>query len=137
MPAILKFSGRRRRLSYFLTWLVLIAVVGTIHFVLGFVVGASNPADPEAGMAAVQAVGTLLSLPLAWPFYAVGAQRLHDMGYSGWFQLLTAIPLVNLILFLVMIFAPSQQAANKYGPVPTGPYAPAAAAAADAQFAGS
>lgn len=134
MPAILKFSGRRKRLSYFLTWLVLIAVVVAIYFVLGFVVGASNPGNPQAGMAVVEAVGSLLSLPLAWPFYAVGAQRLHDMGYSGWFQLLTLIPLVNLILFLVMIFAPSQQAANKYGPVPSGPYAPAAT---DAGFAGS
>jgi uncharacterized membrane protein YhaH (DUF805 family) len=134
VPAILKFSGRRKRLSYFLTWLVLIAVVFAVYFVLGFIAGASNPTNPEAGMAAVQGIGALFTLPLAWPFYAVGAQRLHDMGYSGWFQLLTLIPLVNLVLFLVMIFAPTQQADNKYGPVPSGPYAPAAA---DARFAGS
>ena len=134
MPAILKFSGRRKRLSYFMTWLVLLAIVLAIHFVLGAVAGASNPRNPDAGMAVAEAIAALLSLPLAWPFYAVGAQRLHDMGYSGWFQLLTLIPLVNLILFLVMIFAPTQQTANKYGPVPTGPYVPAPA---DARFAGS
>ncbi len=40
----------------------------------------------------------ILSLGLLIPQLAVGARRLHDIGKSGWLQLLMLVPIVNLIL---------------------------------------
>ena len=51
------------------------------------------------------------------PSLAVGSRRLHDTGRSGWFQLLSLIPLVGLIL--IYWFAISgDQGNNQYGPKP-------------------
>lgn len=50
-------------------------------------------------------------------------RRLNDMGFSGWFQLVSLIPLINIILYLVLIFAPGEKETNKWGsrPEPSGP----------------
>lgn len=38
------------------------------------------------------------------PNVSISVRRLHDMGYSGWFVFLSFIPLINIVVFLVMIF---------------------------------
>jgi uncharacterized membrane protein YhaH (DUF805 family) len=50
-------------------------------------------------------------------------RRLNDLGFSGWFQLVALIPLVNIILFLYLMFAPGEKETNKWGsrPLPSGP----------------
>jgi uncharacterized membrane protein YhaH (DUF805 family) len=50
-------------------------------------------------------------------------RRLNDLGFSGWFQLVALIPLVNIILFLCLMFAPGEKETNKWGsrPLPSGP----------------
>lgn len=57
-------------------------------------------------------------------------RRLHDVGWSGWFALLTLVPLVNLGLFIVLVFMPgkTQQITHDDRPSesvnPAGPAAP-------------
>ncbi len=48
------------------------------------------------------------------PVFSVGARRLHDIGKSGWWQLLilTVIGIIPLIILLVF---DSEQKDNKYG----------------------
>jgi uncharacterized membrane protein YhaH (DUF805 family) len=41
------------------------------------------------------------------PMLALGSRRLHDMGKSGWWQLLIAIPIFYLGLVFAMVFVPS------------------------------
>jgi hypothetical protein len=40
------------------------------------------------------------------------------MDQSGWLCLLLIVPLVNLVVALVLIFAPGTPTANKHGPAP-------------------
>ena len=42
-----------------------------------------------AGMFISETVGNLVSLALLLPGLAVGSRRLHDIGKSGWWQLIT------------------------------------------------
>jgi uncharacterized membrane protein YhaH (DUF805 family) len=44
----------------------------------------------------------------------VGARRLHDIGKSGWLQLLMIIPIVNLVLIYFYV-QPSQPESNPHG----------------------
>jgi uncharacterized membrane protein YhaH (DUF805 family) len=53
-------------------------------------------------------LGYLPFLALFIPSIAVGCRRMHDVGRSGWFQL---VPIYNLILALT----PSNPGTNKYG----------------------
>lgn len=41
-------------------------------------------------------------------------RRLHDKGQTGWLALLTLVPIVNLALFIYLLF-PASESANQYG----------------------
>jgi len=45
-------------------------------------------------------------------------QRLHDLNHSGWFVLLLAVPPINLILFLILLFFSSISERNEFGMPP-------------------
>lgn len=42
-------------------------------------------------------------------------QRLHDLNQTGWWWLLSFIPLVNIVFILWIVFAPGTPGANDYG----------------------
>ncbi|MFM8488055.1 MAG: DUF805 domain-containing protein [Bacteroidota bacterium] len=52
------------------------------------------------------------------PSLAVTIRRLHDIGKSGWMYLVTIIPIIGSIWFLVLVVTDSQQGDNEYGPNP-------------------
>lgn len=109
------FEGRRGRLSYFLTSLLIAiasAIAGT--FLRNF--ASSLESHIYLGI-------SVLLIPLvSWPCFAIGAQRFHDLGASGWWQLLCLIPFVGFIIWLVLLFAPGQKQANQYGYIPSPEY---------------
>ena len=45
-------------------------------------------------------------------------QRLHDFDASGWWSVLTIIPLANLVLYLVLAIMPGSQGPNRFGNPP-------------------
>ena len=52
---------------------------------------------------------------------ALAVKRCHDRGQSGWWYLLTLVPLVGVIWWLVNLgILAGEQGANKYGPDPRG-----------------
>lgn len=48
----------------------------------------------------------------------MGVQRLHDVGWSGWFMLLTLIPVIGSIFPLIMLLVPGSKDLNRFGPPP-------------------
>lgn len=59
----------------------------------------------------------VLSIPLIlWLLWGATANRLHDMGQSGWLVLLYLIPLVNLGLFVWVGVGEGEPGPNKWGP---------------------
>src|SRR5690348_2945671 len=67
---------------------------------------------------------------IGWPLFAIFeiavwvmsvgfmVRRLHDMDKSGWWSLLILVPLVNLIFWLFLIFAPGTIGENRFGAPP-------------------
>lgn len=45
-------------------------------------------------------------------------KRCHDLGLTGWFSLVSLLPVINVIFFLVVIFKAGQKDSNEYGPPP-------------------
>jgi len=62
-------------------------------------------------------IGLLVNLALIVPSFAVGARRLHDIGKSGWFQLVWLIPFIGWILLIYWLVQPSA-GPNAYGEGP-------------------
>lgn len=57
-------------------------------------------------------------IPLIVLSWVIWIQRLHDLNQNGWLSLLAIVPLVNLIFFLFLQFAPGTKDENNYGPPP-------------------
>jgi uncharacterized membrane protein YhaH (DUF805 family) len=126
------FSGRAGRPEFW--WWTLFEYVtrgllGAIYTVIMFDMiapiiasGATDDAAFDQIMAAVfnPAYFVLLawSLAILLPSLAVAVRRLHDTGRSGWFVLLTFLPLVGTILMIVFMVAPSDPKSNAWGALP-------------------
>ncbi|WP_426156701.1 DUF805 domain-containing protein [Pseudomonas sp. TSRC2-2] len=111
-------EGRIGRLR-FLAWtmvlsLVTLPIVGVFALIaLGLVSG-----DSTTGLI----LGGILALFLFIGFMIVSilfsVQRLHDIGWSGWLWLLNLVPFVGSFFPLVIMLAPGNAGANRYGPPP-------------------
>ncbi len=60
----------------------------------------------------------LVTLALVLPTLAVTARRLHDIGRSGWWQLMVWLPVVGIFIVLYWYVQPSQVGVNRFGPDP-------------------
>ena len=69
----------------------------------------------------VIATKALLVWPLFWILSACLAKRLHDIGLTGWYQLILLVPFLNYLI-LVLFFLPGKVSGNKYAASP--PIAP-------------
>ncbi|MCL2469277.1 MAG: DUF805 domain-containing protein [Alphaproteobacteria bacterium] len=58
---------------------------------------------------------TLLALALLAPGLAIGARRLHDLGKTGWWQLLGLVPVVGWIILVFWFAMEGQEGKNAYG----------------------
>ena len=103
------FSGRARRSEYW--YFVLTNFIFMIAlFILGMLVNAEF------------ILYVLYSLALFIPGLAVAVRRLHDVGKSGWFYLISLIPLIGPIWLLILFFTEGDNGPNEYGPDPKNIY---------------
>lgn len=99
------FQGRARRKEY---WM----------FVLFNVIISIILSSVEAVADLPKILSTIYSLAVLLPSLAVGARRLHDIGKSGWWLLISFIPIIGGIILLVFMCQDSQDGDNQYGPNP-------------------
>ena len=93
------FEGRTGRKAF---WsFVLVNFV--INFVLNLIPGVGK------------IIAAIFTLAVLCPSLGINARRLHDVGKSGWLQLITIIPVIGIIVLLVLCAKPGDAAANKYG----------------------
>lgn len=60
-------------------------------------------------------VTLLVSLAFSLPSLALGARRLHDIGKSGWWQLLSVVPIIGWIVLAVWLAQKTTTSDNMYG----------------------
>lgn len=56
----------------------------------------------------------LFSLINIVPGIAVSIRRMHDIGKSGWWVLITLIPIIGSIWFIVLAATPTKEVGNPY-----------------------
>ena len=117
------FSGRARRKEYWIPFLINVLISMGL-FVAEILAGA---ADKLLGVG-VSLLGLLYALAFFIPGLAVTVRRLHDTGRSGWWVLVSFIPLIGTIILIVFLATDSNPGANKYGPNPKETPGPAAGA---------
>ncbi len=98
------FSGRARRKEF---WMFVL-----INFIIAIALSAVDMMLGLGLLGFIYAVATLV------PALAVGARRLHDIGKSGWWQLVGLVPLIGLIILIIFFVMDSNPGDNQYGPNP-------------------
>lgn len=101
------FNGRARRSEYWY-FILFSFIVNVILVLLG---RASN---------VFSYLGSIVTLAMFIPNLAVSIRRLHDIGRSGWYYLISFIPLVGTIIMIVWFCQDSVPGTNMYGMNPKG-----------------
>jgi uncharacterized membrane protein YhaH (DUF805 family) len=108
---LLSAKGRATRTEYWLGFAILLPMlILPVSVVSSLNVASQNPVARLLVM--------LVFLFCIVANFIVAAKRLHDLGHSGWFQLLGLVPIVGLFFLLYVSFWPGTAAPNAYGPPP-------------------
>jgi uncharacterized membrane protein YhaH (DUF805 family) len=108
---LLSVSGRLGRLR-FLAYLAGVYLINVLA--QGVAIGAGAGLGEDFG-AIFTGLAFLVGLFLLIVSVMIAIQRLHDMNARGWWAVLYVIPLVNLVFFLVLAFAPGTEGENRWG----------------------
>ncbi|XUW99857.1 MAG: DUF805 domain-containing protein [Dehalogenimonas sp.] len=111
------FDGRARRKEYwfFVLFNFLIAVgLSIVGVLLGVAIGGFD-ADSFPFIAVTPVI--LYGLAMIIPSIAVTVRRLHDIGFSGWWYLITLVPGGSVVLFIFALLD-TKPGTNQYGPDP-------------------
>ena len=102
------FSGRARRKEYWMFFLfnVLISLgLGVLDVVAG-----TYSVEYETGF-----FSALYSLLVLIPSIAVSVRRLHDTNRSGWWIVISLIPIIGVLVLFVFTCLDSQPGTNRFG----------------------
>ncbi len=108
------FKCRASRSQYWMFVLVFVVV----SFLLKHIDAATGTLHPTRGFGLL---GTLWILFLLIPSLSLTTRRLHDIGRSGWWQLLGLIPILGQLALLFMLVRPSEPRRNAFGLGPASP----------------
>ncbi len=105
------FNGRARRKEYWFFYLFYLI----IFMVLAFLDGMTGSFSKTVGIGMLSGI---FILAMIIPGLAVSVRRLHDTDRSGWWILISLIPLIGGIWFLVLMVLDGTSGQNQYGPDP-------------------
>lgn len=113
-PKIFSATGRLGRLRF-------LAYNTGVNFVLSlllipFSLPAEGSEEPSTLMLGILGI-FYIAMFIAYILF--GKRRLNDTGHTGWWLLLSAIPFVNIIFGLYLIFAPGSNGENAWGLQPS------------------
>tara|TARA_B100000427_G_C15347411_1_gene523909 strand:+ start:241 stop:633 length:393 start_codon:yes stop_codon:yes gene_type:complete len=114
------FSGRARRKEYWMFYLFYVIAL-IVLMVLDNVLGTAWTIDAGYGQSVSMGYGWLYmigALAHMIPGLAVSIRRLHDIGKSGWWVLISLVPLIGGIWLLVLWCTEGEKSENKWGSDP-------------------
>ncbi len=114
------FRGRFNRARFWFVH-VGVSVAATVLLAVAFVSSVLSAGVEGAGTAlsTTAVVVAPLFIPLVWIGLAASVKRWHDCGKSGWWMLVTFVPVVGGLWYLIECgFLPGTPGPNIYGPDP-------------------
>ena len=100
-----KFDGRASRPAFW-WWFLFGILVGIGASIIDAIIGSFG------------VVSGLAALALLLPNLSVAIRRLHDTGHTGWWVLISLIPIIGFIVLLIFYLRQSDPGENQYGPPP-------------------
>ncbi|MFY1694767.1 MULTISPECIES: DUF805 domain-containing protein [unclassified Solwaraspora] len=105
------FRGRARRAEYW--WFVLFtAIVAVVASILDVTLGTGFEGEGIGVFYMIAILG------IALPSLAVAVRRLHDTERSGWWVLISPVPLIGPLTMLIFTVQEGSPGPNRFGPSP-------------------
>jgi uncharacterized membrane protein YhaH (DUF805 family) len=111
------FSGRASRSEYWY-WVLFSIIGGIVTGTVDYAIFSDNDFSSP--------INAIFNLILFLPSFAVGIRRLHDIGRTGWWVLIT-LTIIGIVVLIVWACQKSDTGPNAYGPEPVGVTPPVAA----------
>jgi uncharacterized membrane protein YhaH (DUF805 family) len=125
MQTLFSFHGRLNRMKF---WLIPIAVDIVVFVVLAILVAmgggsmemaADGTMPPLGGGIVGSIVAFVVVVAAVWISLAVAVKRYHDRGKAGWWILITLVPVIGGLWYLIECgFLRGTIGPNAYGPDP-------------------
>lgn len=114
------FKGRLGVLPYMARSAVLLLVMAALGLGMFFSMGgmsalATDSFDSNTTSVIAMGVFAIGFIPVMWVACAMMAKRLHDMNRSGWWMLLTMVPILGMIYALYVSLNPGKPEPNRFG----------------------
>lgn len=107
------FEGRVRRKEFWSFTLV--------SFIISIVLTAIDTLALDTPLGENGILTNIFNLAIFVPSIAIGTRRLHDIGKSGWMQLLYFFIIIGWVWLLVLFFTEGHAETNDYGQNPKNP----------------
>lgn len=112
------FGGRARRSEYWYFTLVSIGISVAIQLTGGILGAILHPIGLGGISFLFGGIAALYGLAVLVPSVAVGVRRLHDTGRSGWWLLISLVPVIGILVMIYFFILNSQPGTNRWGPNP-------------------
>lgn len=104
---LLTFKGRMKRLPFlFIQAIIMTAGIIDRNYVMVSLYNYVNIGGSKAQFYYQMGAATIFASVLLYLWFATTVKRLHDINLSGNYAVIAAIPYINLLLLLYLIFAP-------------------------------
>ena len=114
MTQYCSFKGRACRKEFWLIFFFLLTL--SILFEYTFFKMTGGQTDGFG-----QIFNAVVHLTLIIPLMCVGVRRLHDTNRSGWWNLITLIPVLGAFIYFFMMLLKGTAGENRFGPPPNSP----------------
>lgn len=106
----LDFKSRSRRKEYWM-FILFTSIISVVLSIIEIVLGLEIATD-------IGLLSTIFTLIILIPSLSVTVRRLHDIGRTGWWVLLSFIPILGWIVLFIFTLLDSEAGSNKYGSNP-------------------
>jgi len=112
------FYGRARRKEFWF-FVIFSAMIFAAIWAVSLFIEMTFPKGMVDAHFLAGVISKVIFLLLLIPLLATTARRLHDIGRSGWFQILAFVPIIGWLILLVWLCKDSEWTDNRYGLNPT------------------
>jgi uncharacterized membrane protein YhaH (DUF805 family) len=110
---LFSFQGRISRYQLWVQFILPYFILEVVVLVIDLLTGMYNVRT------GVGLFSTIFSLLMIWPYLAIQVKRCHDRDRSGWFLLISLIPIIGAIwLFVELGCLRGSVGDNRFGPDP-------------------
>ena len=111
---LFSFKGRFGRGQYWLSQVLQLVVILAFAVLIGMILNVMGVPTSAAD----DPMGVVLAVGYFWMLLASHAKRWHDLGRSGWWQLVGLIPFGGIYVVIMCGFVRGDTGPNRYGPDP-------------------